>query len=324
MGSIIVIALAVAFYLLLGRGAKVSVTQQLLSKQQLLARAEAGNIKSFFQVFGESIAVLSQLRSIETQNSNAIKDMDTFVEQWRDTGLVDGIALTDSNGKVVLNSNIAGIPSSPISVSDRTYYLWARNESKQGEYFVGNPIVSRLGASKDQTIIPVASPVYENGTFTGVLVAAVELRGLTRHNLELMQVSNQSDVYLINNNGDLLYSNNFRDSVGFNILDYFKAKPFQGSQNLINDLTSALQASGEGSMRTLYLDPVSRKMEAHLLAYSPIAAGGQKWLLVIASPIHDIWDFTIPMYIRLVALAVLVAITIFLFGIIAIREVRRG
>lgn len=303
-----IVGLGAAFYLVLGRGAKSTVTQQLLRRQQTIARAEASNITSFFQVFGDSMAVLAQLSSMERRGPETVQDMDAFVEQWRDSDLVGGVVLTDRNGVVRFNSNVLGTRDVGASLADRDYFVWAENQLGEGEYFIGQPVVSRLGASKGQTIVVVAAPVYQNGIFAGVVAASVKLQPLTERYLGLMKVSDATDVYLINEHGDLLYSSSASDAMGSNLFEHL-----QGLKNTLN-------TTEEGKLQVSYLDPKSGKPEEHLIAYSPITLGSQNWLIIMASPIQDITDLTAPIYIRIAAMLLLVSLTVLLFGVIVSRD----
>ena len=67
-GLFLMVGLGLAYYSVLGLGAKESVTQQFLHRKQTLARAEAGNLVSYFQSFGNSVATLSQLSSINRRD----------------------------------------------------------------------------------------------------------------------------------------------------------------------------------------------------------------------------------------------------------------
>jgi C4-dicarboxylate-specific signal transduction histidine kinase len=322
---VLVVGVGVAFYILLGRGAGVSISDQILNKQEVLARAEASNIFSFFRVFGESIAVVSRTKAIQLRNQNAIPNMDAFIEEWGESDLVRGIALTDKNGTVVLNSNVIGTRDIGTSLVDRDYFLWAKTGSKEGEYYVGSPVVSRFGATLDDPIIPVAAAVYRNGTFTGVLVAVVDFHNLTKNYLELMHISNSTDVFLVDQSGKLIYSNNFSEGEGLNLIEYLEQNPFYGSQKLSEAFVKALELEGEGGDIVKFIDPVSHKLETHIVAYSPILMGSQNWLLVVSSPIENgnIWGFAVPIYIRLLILGLLFGLTIFMFGAITIKEYQK-
>lgn len=293
--------LGAIFYLALGRVAKLSITEQLLHREEILARAEASNITSFFQVFGDSTAVLAKLHSMERRDAVTAKDLDAFVEQWQDRDLIGGVVLTDRHGVVQFNSNILGTHDVGASLADRDYFVWAKSQPGEGEYFVGQSVISRVGVTKGQVIVPVASPVYQNGVFAGVVAASVKLDSLTKHYLELMKVSDQEDVYLTNESGDVLYSSSTPDSVGSNIFE------------LLPGLKNTLNTGQEDSFQT----------KLHLKAYSPISLGSQNWSLVVVSPIQNVVNLTIPIYIRLAIMLLLVFFSIVLFGAVTSREVQK-
>lgn len=319
----LVAMIGLVFYLVVFRGANASVTQQILDKQKVLVRAEASNISSFFQAFSNSVALLAQRDSIKNHSAKASGDMDVFVEQWRSSGVVGGVILVDSQGRVQLNANVLGTHDVGMSMADRDYFSWAKTNPQSGQYFVGQPVISRLGPTKGQTIVPVASPVYKNGVFNGVVVASVKIHPLTQNYLELMKVSDVTEIYLISKQGELLYSNSLpADSTGLDIFQSLKDNPFSGSQTLSGEFKNALNKAGEGSLKAAYLSPKTGKIEEHLLAYSPISLGSQNWLLVMASPSKEVTGITVPIYLRLTALMILIFISIFFFGIISVREIR--
>ncbi len=299
-GLILTVGLAVAFYLVLGRGTKVLTTQQLLTRQQTIARAQAANTVSFFQVFGDSIAVLAQLSSMERRDATTIQDMDVFIEQWHDSGLIGEVALTDRRGVVQFNSNILGTVDAGTSLADRDYFAWAKT-AKEGQYFVGQLVVSRLGASKGQTIIPVASPVFRNGVFVGVVVVSVKLQPLAERFLDLMKISDLRDVYLVNERREVLYSSRASNMVGVSLFEVLQVS---------DDFKNALAASQEGKLQT----------GGRLVAYSPILLDNQNWLLIVSSPVDEVVDFITPMYIRQISILLLTLLTILLFGVAVRRD----
>lgn len=304
-GLFLIIGLGAAFYLVLGRGAQVSVTQQLLDQQQLIARAEVSNIITFFEKHGDSVATLAQVSSIEKRDADVLENLDTFMEQRKDTGIIGGVVLTDKQGVVQYNSNVSGTRDIGQNVSDRTYFAWAKSEAKKGEYYISRPMVSRLEVSKDQTIVVVASPVYRDGKFTGVLGSSVKLQPLLERFFGLMKVSDQTEVYLVNESGDLIYSHADLSSLGSSIFEIFSE-----GQTFKDRIKNALTSTKEGQFQT----------DQHLVVYSPISLGVQKWLLIIASPAYEAVEQTKPFYIRQAVMFIVTALTIFLFGTIARRK----
>lgn len=297
LSLMVITVLGVAFYLVLGRAAHSSVTELLLIQQQTIARAEKSNIITFFERFGDGVATLAQTTSVERGDADVLEDLDTFMEQRRDTGIIGGVILTDKVGIVQYNSNALGTRDVGENVSDRNYFAWAKSEAKKGEYYISRPMVSRLGASEGQTIIVVASPVYRNGEFSGVVAASVKLEPLVERFFGIMKVSDSTSVYLVDENGDLIYSN----ADGTDALS---------DQTFSDRIKNALGATEGGRFST----------DKYLAAYSPITLGVQKWLLIISYPTQEASGLTTPFYVRQTLLFIVTAAIIFLFATMSARK----
>ncbi len=322
LGLILIVALGVIFYFVLVQGAKSSIVNQQLRREQTLARAEASNITSFFRVFGDGISVLAQLKSMENPSAVTQANLDAFVEQWKDSGLIGGVVLTDKKGTVVMNSNVLGTHDTGASLADRDYFLWAETQTGEGNYFVGKAVVSRLGASKDQVIVVVASPVFRGEVFTGVVAASVEIRPLAEHYLALMKITDKTYVYLVGKDGDLLFNSFKKDNVGSKVFDLSQGQLLD-NQFLSDRVKSAIAKGEEGKFTLPYKDPVSGKLEPHLIGYAPVFLGNRNWLVVISDPIQNVNDLATPFYIRDTAVLLLVSLTILLYGIIVARETQK-
>lgn len=295
LGLLTIIVLGAAFYLVLGRGAQDSVNEVVLRRQQTIARAEVSNITTFFERFGDGVATLAQTISVETRDENVLQDLDIFMEQRKDTGIIGGVILTDKSGIVRFNSNVLGTRDIGASIAERNFFIWAKNEAKEGEYYISRPIVSTIGATKDQTIVAVASPVFRNSTFTGVLSASVKLQPLVERFFGLMKLSDTTKTYVVGENGDIIYTNS--DSQN-------------GYQTFKDKLKDALSSNEEGQFAT----------PKYLVAYSHLTLGVQKWLLITSSPAQEIRDLTTPFYIRQTILFIVTSAIILLFATIAGRK----
>lgn len=101
MGLGLVALLGVAVYFVSARPVTLMETDQALRQEQTVARAEASNLASFFQVFGNSVAVLAQFDSMRSRDSSTQNDLDTLIGQWGKSGLVSTVVLTNQSGTVI-------------------------------------------------------------------------------------------------------------------------------------------------------------------------------------------------------------------------------
>lgn len=302
-GLLLIGVLGAIFYLSLGRVTRLSVTDQLLERQQVLARAQATNIASFFQIFGDSLVILARSPSAERRDASTVRLMDAFMEQWRESGFIGGVVLTDTNGIIRFHSSVTGVRDIGVNVSDRDYFAWAKSQEGEGEYFVSRAVESRLGGTKGQAIVLVASPVYSNGVFTGVFSASVKLEPLTRRFLEFMKVSDKSEVYLIGSQGDVLYNSSVPNS-------------FTSNKSEI--------PLGEGELRSIVNSDKEGKLQIkeRLIAHSPVPLGNRNWQLITTSPTQEVMNLTRPVYIRLAIVLLLVFGAMLIFGVMTSQEIQ--
>lgn len=298
LGLLFFVILGVAGYFFVTTQVRNSVTDEFTKREQTVAAAQASNLTAFFQDFGRSMAIFAQLGSLGEEGQSAETDMEGFMSGWEESGLIGGLILANSQGVVKFNVNVTRTPDTGKSIADRDYFVWARDEGVPGDYYIGHPVVSRLGASQGKTIVPLATPVYSSNTFKGIMSASVELEPLTNRFLGLMNISENTAVYLVGDDNRLLYT-----SEGIAEL---------GSQfTLFDDVSqTAIDKTQAGAVRT----------KEHLIVYSPVDLGNEKWLLVMSTPDKEIERIVTPLYIRQVAILLLAYLFVFLFGIIASRE----
>ncbi len=236
-----------------------SLNLNYLEEQRILARAQSGNIESFFRVLGREVAVLAQLRTMEEKDSNTIRVMDEFVEQWQESEKVGGIVLTNQQGKVIFNSNVQGTRDIGGSLADRDYFIWAKNQPAEGEYYVGEPVTSRLGATKGQFVVPVASPVFKNGVFIGVISISVRLEPLAVTFLERLKSADTIYIYIISESGIVIMNSSSKGQKGPDISTFLQG-----------ELKEVVEKGQGGQKRIRNYD----------MAYSPITLNNRQWLLV--------------------------------------------
>lgn len=199
----LIIILGTLFYLVLAKNSKINVINRIYEKSRIVARAESSNIVSFFEFFGTSVA--ARARYIDT-NSN--KGLQEFMDQWSDTSLIGGIALTDENGIVILNANSIKTKDVGMSLVDRDYFDWAKTKAKVGDYFIGKPVIGRGKSTAGKMIVPVASAVFDGEKFKGAIVSSVFLEAVAKSHLEFMEVSDLTKISLNDGSGNVLYEEN--------------------------------------------------------------------------------------------------------------------
>ena len=291
IGLGLIVGLAVAYYFFPVQGAKKTVENELLLKQQTIAQAQAANIASSFQNFGSAVSALSKLPSVEAQDETTVEVMEALLAQQRERGLVSGVVITDKDGIVLFNSTTSGDPDTGADLSDRDYFVWARERrAQEGNYFIGRPVISRLGASKDQVIVPVGSPIYADEEFHGMVVAAVPLEPLTTRYANLMHISDQTKIYLIDFKQELIYSSSSEELD----LSYF----------------ADFDTTGEGHFSA----------GGNLIAYSPIVLGDQNWVFVVVSPDTEVVEVAKGQVSRLFLMFLLTAISIIFYGVVITRQ----
>lgn len=293
VGPLLILVLFTAYALAMAKISSTSAKDRFFKTQRILARAQASNIQTFFEDFGTSVRILAQSPSVKRRDTATVEKMDTWVGEWADAGLVRGVVLTDARGIVRFNSNVLGTRDVGVSLADRDYFIWGRERENDGEYMVGSPVISRLGASKGKRIFVVASPVFTNDVFAGVIAASVELKALTERYVNLMKISDQS-IYVISGGGDLLYGT--ADTEEETIL-------MDASRDILNTST-------EGSIET----------RRYMVSYAPIDLGSQEWWLVVVSPTSEMTKIVKAIYLRQMTLLPIALVSLLVVWLLAAQK----
>ena len=298
----VLIILVVAFlviasilYIIAGKRAENSLVEQTLHREQVIVRAAAKSIKSFLQLAGKSLAILAANPNIVQPGDETQSTLNDFISEWEDTPFVE-VILTDKKGEVKFLANRTNSSFTPgVSVKDRDYFI-ASQKAKRGEIFVGEPILPRLGEFQGQYIVSIATPVYKDGEFQGVLAGGVLLSDLTNAYIEPLRISKDTEVYLTDSEGLLLHSprSQFQN---VNILDYIRKNPFPGSREFLEEMTKAKEKD-EGKLDILWPDVVEKSFQRNLVAYSKIKIHQKDWFLIIATPVKDALMFFAPFQIN--------------------------
>ena len=121
----------------------------------------------------------------------------------------------------------------------------------------------------------------------------MQLQPLAMHYLELMQVSDQTEVYLIDDRRVLLFSR---------------------SASVLSDTIKERLNAGKEDILQIGED---------LVAYSPILLQSHQWTIVTVSPARAVSDIAIPIY-RQIAFVLFIFLAIVMFVVVSIWSKRKA
>lgn len=313
--GLLILATSLISYLLLNKQAADALIEQMLDREQLVARSGANSIETFLNIFGRSLAGLGTRSNIVNFNGETQKELDEYVNRWDETP-VAGVIVVNAEGKVVLDSNRKSVRDVGADVSDRDYFKWAA-KARKGEIYISEPVVSRVGATKGLSVIPVITPIISSeGTFKGMLVAGILVSELELSYIEPLKITDKTLVYIVNTNGDVLFAEN-DTLIGKNLYSRIDEIPFIGDNLVRQKFSDVLGKKQEGKLDVIY--PVyydDYKLRRMLMAYSPVEVSNNHFMLAIATPVEDALVYMAPFYFRNFGV---IALAFLGFTIIAVR-----
>ena len=293
----LLVFLGFVFYLILGRGARNALVEQMLHREQSNARAGASSIATFVELVGNTLVAMSNRDEIITPGPQTDVLLESAMLKWKDTP-VTSIILTDKNGEVInaVYRDLSG--EIGISIADREHFLWAKN-AESSEFYVSAAIKSRL-RGESYYVVPIASPVIdEEGNFNGLLAFGVSIDQLTDDYMTHLKISDNTEIYIAKSDGNLIYAPR-EEYLGKNIIELIEEPPFLGSEIIVEKLKGRLEKIQEGKLELAYPENVGTvsPLKTRLIAYSPVFVRDRKWILVVATPIEDALISTTPIYFR--------------------------
>jgi C4-dicarboxylate-specific signal transduction histidine kinase len=277
-----------------------SLVEQIQHRQQVAVRSGAKSIESFLNAIGRTTAVLAD-------DPTQLK-LDEFVNMWKNDNVV-GVIAVSKDGRVIAASNREEKTEIGQTVLERGYFNWAKT-AKKSEYHVFTPVISKIGSSKGQYIVTIASPILRNGKFDGVVVSAILLSELTNTYLGNLKVLDTSNLYLITSDGIVVYSDQ-SDLAGLNFSEIFK-DDFLGKDKIIEWIGQELSMPTETKAEVALPNYSNNlKLEPYLISGAPVALTNDLWKIVITLPEKDLFVFTYSIFGKQV-LTIFVVVTLFI------------
>lgn len=276
------------------------LTEQIQHRQQLAVRVTATSIDTFLNSIGKTAIMLS--------NNPDIDELDQFTLSWKDSK-ISGLIVTNERGIVTKNSNPLKIRDTGVDLSDREYFKWAK-QAKKGEYKIFTPVISKVGTSKDKYIVTIATPIFVDNHFDGVLSIAVLLSDLTKSYLENLKVLDSGETYLVTSDGEILYSEQ-SGLTGENIKNIFKSD-FIGKEKILNIISNELKLNEETKLNLAFPNFDNNfKLEPYLISASPILVSDNLWKVVVSVPEKDLHIFTYNFFNKQI-IAIFIVVTLFI------------
>lgn len=311
---LLLVFLGVIFYLILGKGARSALVEQMLHREQSSVRTGASSIATFFELAGNTLVTMSNRDEILKPGSQTDILLESVMLKWKDTP-VTSIILTDKDGKVI-NAAYRELPGEiGISIANREYFLWAKN-TESSEFYVSAAIKSRL-RGENYYIVPVASPVIDKeGNFNGLLAFGVSIDQLTDDYMSHLKISDKTEIYITKHDGSFIYSST-EELLGENFFEFLEKHPFLGSEIIIEELKERLENVQEGKLEVAYPENVGTTLplKTRLIAYSPVFVKDREWILVIATPIEDVLVSMTPIYFRQAASVLIIFLAFLGFSV---------
>jgi hypothetical protein len=291
---VISVTAACVLYLKTVRSTEKVLVEQMLHREQVVARAGAKSFENFLTYLGFQLSTYSSRRAIINIESSTQQSLDELVQTWSGTPMV-GVALTDANGVTLLNSNSEDVRSIGVDLGDRDYFKELKNDPSPGKIAFGEPTMSALGVSKGQYIVPVAVAVVDGaGRFKGVLASSMLLTEATKLYLDPLKISPETRIYLISSRGRILSAPNPTLS-GQNYFEYLEKKNYKYTEELKSKMLDVLTKGGEQKLDVYLPEEPDLTPTRFLIATDVIAYGnGKGWTLAVASPADEAFAFAGP------------------------------
>jgi hypothetical protein len=322
-GVLVVAALVIGIFVYFQQGISTqsALAEQVFEREEVAVKAGNVLLDTFVGNLGDQISAYSTNLNIISFNPNETpEDLGVLMESWKDSPASE-VLLVDANGFVKFGLDREGNTVVGTNLSDREYFNWAKT-AQGGDSYVGTPIISRIGTTKSEYIVPVASPVIKNGKFNGVLVASFSLDEATNKFLNPLKISDDALIYLTDQSGTIL-SASIPSLVGVNYLDYVRSIP--GGSNAAQTLSTTLTSDTVGKLGTTLPDETKNRAPVeYLIVYSPIFFGSSHWVFSIATPKDVALLYAKPFYMDQLMSLIYLIIVVLIFAIAGITSYRLG
>jgi hypothetical protein len=325
LGIILVILCTIGALLFLNSTQKAEdiLTERVKLREFILARAGSTAISDFFEARKMKLVILASVKEIKTLDVDKSRIIaQKLIEEMKDRPIT-AIGVLDKKGIFIWSQTRQNQKIDyGADFSDRSYFQWAKNQETEGNVFVSEPMISRTGDAKGTPIVMVATPLFNNNQFNGVLFMVIEIKDLMEKFVTPLTVSPKSIQMIVTGDG-LIVASSIEESVGMNISkeEGEKANNIKG----LSGLVKTLSVDQDGSLVTELTYPGGKPVKM-ILGYSPIKTKEIAWYLWVSVPytevIDQLYPFSTTQYEGLILLSIALIVLI-IFDILIMRIAER-
>ena len=256
-------------------------TTRIGTQEQVVARAGAKRIESFFKQVETDLHIMSQVKAVgDYERSQTRSLLEVAVDRYAGTPLVSFVRV-NKEGEVVLSINrerTAMIEN--VDASDRSYFIWAKEQTDTEGVFLSEPIIARAGPLQGQKILVIAVPSYRDGVFDGVMFASIAFDQLVDEYVKSLAVYGGVQAILLDRDGNILSGLFAQDDVGHNARDII-ASDYPDKQKLyeryLHEILSGITSWVEVDLQFTQ----EEKSGKWIVGFAPMSFGSSMWSVVV-------------------------------------------
>lgn len=275
------------YWLITGRAEQMAV-ERVRNQELIITRSGALSIADFFEERKTSLLLLAEIEAVkagkEEEGRGAIKSL---VDQLKDQPFASTVRVS-KEGKSLWSENPQHQKvEEGIDVSDRDYFTWAEKQKNPGEIFISQPLIARSGLAKGEWIVVIATPVFYQNEFNGLVLISLPLKDLTEKYVSPLISSPSTHSFIIAQNGTIIVST-IPALKERNVLSDIQQREWEGKEEFLQMTQEALAGKEGSAVVSCYqVELPSAKGLKTITAYSPIEIDGSLWSLWISAPYEE-------------------------------------
>lgn len=246
------------------------LAQKTLNKQLILAKSGSTSVENLLKNIQSQLS--SFIFSFTPVSDTASIDMNAtrkeFISYMKGAQLpVNGIALYDETGKIILLTNRQNIHTGEGEDFSQTAYIqWSKKPRNRGKTYISTPYIGTTGASIGKIIIFVAQPVYFGNSYKGTLAIKLLVDDFRQAYISPLASSSDESSFIVDTNGILLAGDS--TLLNQNLFVYAHKKKWKQYKDFIQKLGSALKS--QQTQTTWVFQTPQRKTVLSLVGVSKI------------------------------------------------------